>query len=278
MSKPAWSRLEVSLSLVYSATSCVGVALMLSGCSVFDAVLERGGVKGSAATVTPVAFLEQPKEQGVIQKMVDGRWQFVRCSGAECEHPSVKVMAGSVPPVAQAGTEPQTAIRALEERSYAQPQAISMPIANPDVQMVAASEPVELLNLRMERELESWTVVYFGWASSDLSPQAQGVLNRTIEAAKSIPNAPILIAAGADSTGNGEKNLELIKARAGQVRGYLKARGLLQREIRVAELGALEKTGYLKMKQAGQAKTYAMVLPSGVHARARRAEVIIGKA
>ncbi len=80
-------------------------------------------------------------------------------------------------------------------------------------------------------------VVYFGFDSSEITPQAASILNQHANLLSSNPAAGVIIAGHTDERGSREYNIALGERRAQAARNYLAAQGVNVNNIQVISYG-----------------------------------------
>jgi outer membrane protein OmpA-like peptidoglycan-associated protein len=80
-------------------------------------------------------------------------------------------------------------------------------------------------------------LVLFDWASDDISPQAQAILDKAASTYQICPQARVMLSGHSDRSGSDRYNLRLSQRRAANVRAYLAGRGIPDLAMTTVALG-----------------------------------------
>ena len=80
-------------------------------------------------------------------------------------------------------------------------------------------------------------IVFFDWDRSDITPQAESILDNAAEQYRQIGNAQVVLAGHADRSGPDQYNVGLSQRRAENVRQYLAGRGIPEGVMRTEAFG-----------------------------------------
>jgi outer membrane protein OmpA-like peptidoglycan-associated protein len=80
-------------------------------------------------------------------------------------------------------------------------------------------------------------LILFDWASDDVSPQAQAILDNAASTYQICPRAQLTIEGHSDRSGSDRYNVSLSQRRAAKVRAYLAGQGIPDRVMNAMGLG-----------------------------------------
>ena len=279
------SRIGMAGQVAQRSTLLAAVVAMLASCAMHEpAKSPESEDKNSSALQARIV----PVAPRVEQRIVEGRLQFVFCV-SDCQEPTPKVLQvkefktelaevtakgrAVAPPAAPTGDAVGASTPAIVAAPVATSGASAQAAANSEV-----ITPVETLRLSLDRDLLSWWVVYFRWASAELGPHAKSVLDRSVGVAKR--SKRIIVSATADPTGDQEKNRKLVRERVQAVKSYLVAKGVDAAKLELAVMPeSANGLPSLALTLAGIGMSVpavqGMTLPAEKMAKQRRTELLI---
>ena len=233
---------HVVMTGLHRSLLLVSAVAMLASCA-WNEPMKKPGTSDLADPSNSQAR-NVPAPVRVEQRMVEGRLQFVFCV-SDCQAVTPKVMQvqelqSELAMMIEKAKQEATMAQANQARGLAAsgaPAVARAPVAAAEaatssVTTASVITPVETIKLNLDRDLSSWWVVYFKWASAELGPHAKNVLDRSVAVAKQ--SKRIIVSATADPTGDQEKNRQLVRDRVLAVKSYLVSKGVDASKLELA--------------------------------------------